>query len=154
MHPGSPGRLADRLGVIAVILATFDVGLDVLGRDQAHLVTERDQLASPMVSTAAGFHCNLCGKKPREEWDHLCAAEIYPQHRPLLLIDTMQSEDGLGRVDADAFILDHGRLRTWLFTAPILAHDAVGPGGARHAQDDHDRRAPMSPSTVALAAPA
>ena len=55
MHARSPRGLADRFGIIAVILATFDVGFDVLGRDQTHHVAERDQFAGPIMSTAAGF---------------------------------------------------------------------------------------------------
>jgi hypothetical protein len=40
-----------------------------------------------------------------------------PQHRPILLIDAVESEDRFGHVDGYAFILGHGRLRSWLFTA-------------------------------------
>jgi hypothetical protein len=39
----------------------------------------------------------------------------------------VQGEDGLRRVDGNALIIGHGRLRSWLVTAPILARDAVGP---------------------------
>jgi hypothetical protein len=55
------------------------------------------------------------------------AAEIDSQHRLILLIDAVEGEDGFGRVDANALILGHGRLRSWLLTAPILARDAMGP---------------------------
>ena len=85
------------------------------------------QFACPVVSAATGFHGDLSGRELLEEKIHLRAAEIDPQHRPVLLIDAVLREDGLGRVDADAFILGHGRLRSWLLTAPILACDAVGP---------------------------
>ena len=89
MHARSPCRLANCLGVISVIFATFDVGLDVLGRDQTYLVAERGQFAGPMVTAAVGFHGNLGGRKLREEGGQLRAAEIDPQHRPLLLIDAV-----------------------------------------------------------------
>ena len=41
MHARPPRRFTDRLGVVAVILAAFDIGFDVLGRNQTHLVAER-----------------------------------------------------------------------------------------------------------------
>src|SRR5271166_4849129 len=127
MHARSPRRLADRFGIISVILATFDVGFDILGRDQTHHVAERDQFAGPIMSAATGFHGDLGGGKLREEGDQLRAAEIDAQHRPILLIGAVYGEDGLGRVDAYAFILVHGQLPFCLLRAPILAHDAVGP---------------------------
>jgi acyl-CoA reductase-like NAD-dependent aldehyde dehydrogenase len=37
----------------------------------------------------------------------------------VLLGRTMQCEDSLGRVNADAFILGHGRLRSWLMTTQV-----------------------------------
>ena len=89
MHARSPGCLADRLGVIPVILATFDVGFDVLGWYQMHLVAERDQFAGPMMSATTGFYGYLGGWELREEGDHLRAAEIDPQHRTVLLIDAV-----------------------------------------------------------------
>jgi hypothetical protein len=81
------------------------------------LVAKRGQFASPMVSTATGFHGNLGGGKLHEEGDDLRAAEIHPQHRSILLIDAVEGEDRFGRVNRNAFILGHGQLRFWLFTA-------------------------------------
>ena len=67
------------------------------------------------------------GWKLLEERHHLRATKVDAQDRPFLLINAMQREHGLGRVDAYAPILGHGRLRIWLLAAPILALDAVGP---------------------------
>src|SRR5271165_6861093 len=89
MHARSPRRLADRLGIIAVILATFDVGFDIWGRDQTYHVAERDQFAGPIMSAATGFQGDLGAGKLRKEGDQLRAAEIDPQHRPILLIDAV-----------------------------------------------------------------
>ena len=127
MHAGTPARFADRRGVVAVILAAFDIRRHVLRRDQMHLVAERGQFPGPMMAAATGFQGNLGGRQLGEEVDHLPAAQIEPQRRPLRLIDAVQREHGFGRVDGNAFILGHGRLRSWLFTAPSLARDAVGP---------------------------
>ena len=76
------------------------------------------------------------GGKLLEEGHHLRAAEVDSQHRLICLIDAVQGEDGLGRVDANALNLGHGRLRSWLMTTQVLALDAVGPstpteGGTR-----------------------
>jgi hypothetical protein len=107
MHPRPPCRLADRLGVIAIVLGALDVGFDVLRRDQTNLVAKRGQFASPMVSAATGFRSNLGGGKLRKEGDELRTAEIDPQYRPILLIDAMEGKDRFGRVDGNAFILRH-----------------------------------------------
>ena len=49
MHAGTPARLADRRGVVAVVLAAFDIRRHVLRRDQMHRVAERAQFARPMM---------------------------------------------------------------------------------------------------------
>jgi hypothetical protein len=81
--------------------------------------TKSRAFASPMVSAATGFHGNLGGGKLSEEGNELSAAEIDPQHWSVPLIDAMESEDRFGRVDSYAFILGHGRLQFWLFTAQL-----------------------------------
>ena len=84
-------------------------------------MAERAQFARPMMPPATGFHGDLGGRQLGEVADHLRAAEIDPQHRPVRLVDAMQREHGFGRVDANALKLGHGRLQSWLLTAPILA---------------------------------
>jgi hypothetical protein len=85
MHAGPPGRLTDCLGIVAVVLAALDVGFDVLRRDETHLVTERGQLARPMVSAGTSLHGDLGGRQLLEESNYLRAAEIDPQHRSVFL---------------------------------------------------------------------
>src|SRR6185312_2096081 len=123
----TPRRFADGFGVVTVVLAAFDIGFDVMGRDETRLVAERVEFTSPVVGTATGFQSDLGGREFFEERTHLPPAQIGPDHRLILCVYAMDGEDGLGRVDRDAFILGHGRLRFWLPTAPILARDAVGP---------------------------
>jgi hypothetical protein len=48
-HAGTAGRLADRLGIGAIILAALEKRFDVLWRDQPHDVAKPGQLASPMM---------------------------------------------------------------------------------------------------------
>ena len=90
-------------------------------------VTERGQLTRPMVRAATGFHRDLGRRQLLEEGDHLGAAQVRAQYRSVGMIHAVQGEDGFGRIDGYAFILGHGRLRSWLLTAPSLARDAVGP---------------------------
>jgi hypothetical protein len=59
MHAGTPGGLANRFGVVAVVLAAFNTGFDVLRRCETWCVTERGQFAPPMVRTAAGSKGDL-----------------------------------------------------------------------------------------------
>jgi hypothetical protein len=49
MHARTPGGLADRFGVVAIVFAAFDVGFDVLRRDETHGVAERGQFAGPIM---------------------------------------------------------------------------------------------------------
>jgi len=104
------------LGIVAVVLATLQVGLDVLRRDQAHVMAKGGQLACPMVRAAARFHGNHGRRVPFEERHQLRAAEIDPQLGLTCLVYTVQGEYGLGRVEANATKLGHGRLRFWLLT--------------------------------------
>jgi len=55
----------------------------------------------------------------RKKRNHPCAARIDPRHRMASLVHAVQGEDGLGRVDADADNLTHGRLRSWWVTTQI-----------------------------------
>ena len=87
MHARPPGRLTDRLRVVTVVLAAFDIGFDVLGRDKSHLMAERGQFAGPIVRPAAGFQGDDGRRELPEEGDHLCAAEVDAQQRTVLLID-------------------------------------------------------------------
>ena len=77
-------------------------------------MAERGQLPGPVMAAAAGLHGDLGAGKLREEGDHLAAVEINAKDRPLGLVDAMQGEHGFGRVDGNAFILGHGRLRSWM----------------------------------------
>jgi hypothetical protein len=78
MHARPPRRFTDRLGVVAIVLAALNIRFDVLGWDETHLVTERDQFASPIMCATAGFHGDLRGWQLPEERDHLRTAEIDP----------------------------------------------------------------------------
>src|SRR5688572_36615 len=53
-HRGPGHRLADRRGIGGVVLAPAEVGLDVLGGHQPHLMPQSAQLAGPEMRRGAG----------------------------------------------------------------------------------------------------
>src|SRR5260221_9215140 len=57
MHAGTAGGLANRLGVVAVVFAAFDVRFDVLRRGKTGRVGEPGQVPRPMKGKAPGLKC-------------------------------------------------------------------------------------------------
>jgi hypothetical protein len=47
VHPRTPRRLTDRFGVIAIIFAAFDIGLDVLRQDEMHRMARARSVPEP-----------------------------------------------------------------------------------------------------------
>src|SRR5829696_10471051 len=82
-------------------------------------MAERHQLARPVVRAATGFHGDLGAGALLEEGQHLGTAQIDAQRRPICLVDRVQREHRLGRVDADALNLGHGWLLSWSVTAQV-----------------------------------
>ena len=78
MHALTPGGLADRFGVVSIVLAAFDKGFDILRRDETHRVAERGQFAGPMMRRATGFQGDDGGRELPEVGNYLPAAEIDP----------------------------------------------------------------------------
>ena len=74
-------------------------------------MTEDGQFTCPMMGTTAGFHGHLNRRELFEEADHLRTAKIDPQRRLVSLVDAVQRENRLRRVDPYPFILRHGRLQ-------------------------------------------
>jgi hypothetical protein len=89
MHARPPRGFTDRRGVVAVILAGFDIRLDVLRWDQTHRMAERDQFASPIMRAATRFQGDFGRWASLEERNHLRAAEIGWQNWPVLPIDAV-----------------------------------------------------------------
>src|SRR3954469_7345124 len=116
MHPRTPTGLTDRLGVVTVVFAAFDERLDILRGDQTNVMAQRAEFPPPMVRTAACFHDDFSGGKLFEEGHHLRTTEIGLQYSSASIVDAVKGEDGLGRVDANAGKVGHGRLRSWFLT--------------------------------------
>ena len=93
--------LADRRGVGRVVLATLHVSLDVLRRHQAHLVSQRAQLARPEVCGGAGFHADQTGWQRGKVGDDLSAPEAALHDGVARLVHAVDLEDMLGEVEAD-----------------------------------------------------
>jgi hypothetical protein len=71
------------------------------------------------MGAAARFQGNLGRRQVPEEGGHLSAAKIGSKHRMTTFVDAVQGEDGLGRVEANALNLGHGRLRCWFLTTQL-----------------------------------
>ena len=73
-HAGTAYGFTDRFGIIRVVLAALDVGLDELWRHQACLVSHLTQLTRPVVGTTAGFHADQGRSQLAEVRQHLTAS--------------------------------------------------------------------------------
>src|SRR6516165_9679493 len=100
-HPRPAHRLADRFGVDHVVLAAFNVGLDVLRWDQHDLVPQIAQHPSPMVRGAARFQPDPRRRQLGEKLLNLTASQLPAQHRPLLLVRAVHLKDALGCIQPD-----------------------------------------------------
>ena len=79
-----------------------------------------------MVRASAGFKHHLGWLLLGKEAFHLAALEFAPRHRALVVIDPMQREPVLGRINRDALKL-HPDGAWLLIDNSTLARDAVGP---------------------------
>ena len=68
-HVGPSHRLADRLGVVAVVLAALAIRRDELRRHQPHRVAERRKLPRPLVRAGARLHADQARRQLRDECD-------------------------------------------------------------------------------------
>jgi hypothetical protein len=74
----------------------------VLRRDQHHLVAKLAQFPAPMVRSAARFEANHSAIQLGKERHKLAPPQLLAQHHLLLLVDPVQLEDALRRVDSDS----------------------------------------------------
>jgi hypothetical protein len=115
------------LRIGSIILAAFDIRLDVLRRHHPHPVPEPRQLACPVMRAAAGLKANQRrlerGKKPQ----NFLASELAAQNDLLLRIHPMQLKKMLRRIHANAAKILHGRLPCLRSPTTSFWHiDAVG----------------------------
>src|SRR4051794_23233283 len=101
-------------------------------------MSERHEPACPMMRAATGLQHNLGRLELAEEGFDLAPSELAAQHRAVLLVDTVQREHVLGRVDRNALKL-HEDGPSLEHDSPTLARDAVGPSTPTTAPDFDSR---------------
>src|SRR5918998_3065885 len=120
-HGRAGDRLADRLRIASVGLASLHVRLDVGRRHQPNLVTEADQLARPVMARAAGLHADKAGRELAEERDHLRSSQSPPDDHLSRAADRVNLKDVLGQVEADGRDLHRGGSKLVLRDSTTLA---------------------------------
>jgi hypothetical protein len=106
-HRGPLDRLADRFGVVAVVLALATIWSDELSGHDPHRVAEGLETTCPLVRAATGFQPNYAGLKVRNKLEQPVAAHRLAQRDASRLVDAMHAEHVLCEVDAHRSNLGH-----------------------------------------------
>jgi hypothetical protein len=106
-HAGPLHGLADRLGVVAVVLVAADEGLHELRADDPHHVPGPLELPRPVEGARAGFDADRAARQRRDEGQELIAPQTLAEHRPPGRVHPVQLEQVLRQVDAQHLDL-HG----------------------------------------------
>jgi hypothetical protein len=112
--------LADRFGIVAVVLAALAVRDHELGRHQSHRMSESLKPAAPFVRSRAGFHADQARRQTGHDPQQLVAPHRASQYHPTDAINCVQREDTLCQIDSHGSDLFHdfpSRLR--LMTTPL-----------------------------------
>jgi hypothetical protein len=99
-HQGPAHRRADRFDIDRVILA-FDIGFDVLRQHQHDVVPEDLAALVPSSATHRTPPPDPRRRQPGEKLLHFAAPQLPVQHRPLLLVDTVNLKERLGCIQPD-----------------------------------------------------
>src|SRR5262245_17832916 len=94
-------RFRDRLGIAIVVLVALQEGLDVLRRDQAHVVSECLDLAGDVMRATTGLEPDQAALEVGKPACELTARNFGSQHDGATLIETDEVERGLANIDAD-----------------------------------------------------
>ena len=100
-HRRSCDRFADRGGIGSICLLAPNIRLHIVGRHQADVVPERDQLPRPGMRTSTGFDPDKAHRQFGEEPDNLCPAQLPLQHHQAIGIDPVKLEHVLRNIEAD-----------------------------------------------------
>src|SRR5579859_5463960 len=120
---GSAHRLADRLGVVGIVLVALHIRLHELRCDQLYAIAQRLQFPCPVMGTAAGLQTDLTAGLSHLA-QHLQPAlpwQTPPPDGLLEPIRAVQLEHLLGDVDSNARKLHGGLLLAvdWLLASPV-----------------------------------
>jgi hypothetical protein len=100
-HAGPSHRLANGLGVVAVVLAALAVGGDEARGHDPDPVTEPPQFPAPVMGARAGLHADQTRRELGEARQQLRPGQGLPQHDPAVLIHPVQTEHCLCQIDPD-----------------------------------------------------
>src|ERR1700730_5731567 len=132
-----PGyRLADRSGVVGIILVAFAIGYDELRAHQLNRVAELLDLARPVVRRAARFHPHQARLQLHQKPEQVLARDTLVHLHSPKGVYSMQSERLLCQVDTECFNLHLGpspcfccgwsRLPSWPIMRPFYK-TGLGP---------------------------
>src|SRR5918994_4926402 len=108
---GCPGdRFADRFGISGVVLLSLDVRLHVGRRHQAHRVSERLELARPMMRGGTGLNTNEARRQLLKECQDVAALQLPADNNVASCINAVNLKTRLGDVETDC----RNRLHVWL----------------------------------------
>jgi hypothetical protein len=93
--------LANRFGIQQIIFLRLDERLHVLGRNQPHVVSLRDQHPPEVVRAAAGLHSHETGRQIRQRPNQLRARALSPNDNPASGIKADEVKAVLADVNAD-----------------------------------------------------
>jgi hypothetical protein len=99
-HGRARRRLRDPFGVTIIVLLRFDIGPDVLGRHQPHIVPMSGEDATEMMGPAARFHRDHARRKFRSQCDQRFAFCAPPQYERAGGVGADDAADVLAQIDA------------------------------------------------------
>src|SRR5207247_11229023 len=92
VHGGSLHGLRDRLGIAIVVLVPLEERLYVLRRDQTHIVADRCQLATDVMSARACLHADQATRNVGETAFKLTAGHLLLQNDCTPVVETDEAE--------------------------------------------------------------
>lgn len=101
-HVRSPDRLADRLGIVRVVLAALAVGDHELRCHELYRVPQLGELAAPIVSAATRFDADQARRQLRKELQHLRPGQLLAHPRLAAFIHPVHMEDLLRDIQPDS----------------------------------------------------
>ena len=101
-------RLADRGGVIAIILLAADESFDVLGWDKSHIVSHILEATRPVMRPATSFHRDNAKWLLYEPRQQLAPTKLFAHSGTTMTVDGVNLKYLFGEIDADHRYLFHG----------------------------------------------
>ena len=103
-------RLADCFRVGRVVLLAFNIRLHILRRDQPDLMTQRAQLARPIMRRRTGFHAHQHRRQLAEKRDHVAPAQTAADQYRAGIVNAVNLKNLLGEIKSNRANFHRGRL--------------------------------------------